>query len=102
MNDLIYKIILAIVILIVLAIFAYFVGYDREFERAVPQPGVQPTASPTAFPSTSLTPVPSEADFSISPNDDPVFCTQDALACPDGSFVGRVPPSCDFASCPGT
>ena len=29
-----------------------------------------------------------------------VFCTQDAKECPDGSFVGRVPPSCEFAECP--
>ena len=30
-----------------------------------------------------------------------VFCTADARACPDGSFVGRVPPDCSFAPCPG-
>ena len=28
------------------------------------------------------------------------FCTQDAQICPDGSYVGRVPPSCAFAPCP--
>ena len=27
-------------------------------------------------------------------------CTQDAKICPDGSAVGRVPPSCEFAPCP--
>ncbi len=31
-----------------------------------------------------------------------VFCTQDAKLCPDGSYVGRVAPSCAFASCPST
>jgi hypothetical protein len=30
-----------------------------------------------------------------------VVCTQDAKLCPDGSGVGRVPPSCEFARCPG-
>ena len=30
----------------------------------------------------------------------PVACTQDALICPDGSGVGRVPPECRFAPCP--
>lgn len=30
-----------------------------------------------------------------------VACTLDAKACPDGSYVGRVPPSCNFAPCPG-
>lgn len=32
--------------------------------------------------------------------DDAIVCTQDAQRCPDGSFVGRVPPSCAFAPCP--
>jgi hypothetical protein len=32
----------------------------------------------------------------------PVFCTQDAKQCPNGSYVGRVPPNCAFAPCPGT
>ncbi len=29
-----------------------------------------------------------------------VQCTADALMCPDGSFVGRVGPNCEFAACP--
>jgi hypothetical protein len=28
-------------------------------------------------------------------------CTMDAMMCPDGSAVGRVGPSCEFAPCPG-
>lgn len=28
-------------------------------------------------------------------------CTLEAKLCPDGSAVGRVPPSCEFAPCPG-
>jgi hypothetical protein len=32
---------------------------------------------------------------------EPVFCTMDAKQCPDGSYVGRVAPSCAFAPCPG-
>jgi hypothetical protein len=28
------------------------------------------------------------------------FCTLDAKQCPDGSYVSRVPPSCEFAPCP--
>jgi len=28
------------------------------------------------------------------------MCTMDAKQCPDGSFVGRVPPDCAFAPCP--
>jgi hypothetical protein len=32
----------------------------------------------------------------------PAFCTADAKLCPDGSYVGRIAPSCDFAPCPET
>lgn len=32
---------------------------------------------------------------------DQIFCTQDAKMCPDGSYVGRVGPNCEFAPCPG-
>lgn len=31
----------------------------------------------------------------------PVYCTQEAKLCPDGSYVGRVRPTCEFARCPG-
>jgi hypothetical protein len=31
---------------------------------------------------------------------DMVVCAQDAMLCPDGSFVSRVAPSCEFAPCP--
>jgi hypothetical protein len=31
-----------------------------------------------------------------------VACTMDAKMCPDGSYVGRIPPSCNFAACPVT
>ncbi len=29
-----------------------------------------------------------------------VVCTQDAMQCPDGSYVGRTGPDCQFAACP--
>lgn len=32
----------------------------------------------------------------------PVACTLEAKICPDGSTVGRVGPSCNFAPCPGS
>lgn len=31
---------------------------------------------------------------------EPVVCTMDAKECPDGSYVGRVAPNCEFAECP--
>lgn len=30
----------------------------------------------------------------------PTACTADAMRCPDGSYVGRVGPKCEFAACP--
>lgn len=33
--------------------------------------------------------------------EEPVYCTQDAMQCPDGSYVGRTGPQCEFAPCPG-
>ncbi|MDD5433140.1 MAG: hypothetical protein PHE77_00550 [Candidatus Pacebacteria bacterium] len=29
-----------------------------------------------------------------------IACTQEAMLCPDGSYVGRVGPDCEFAPCP--
>lgn len=33
-------------------------------------------------------------------NDEEIFCTMDAMVCPDGTSVGRIPPNCEFAPCP--
>lgn len=35
-----------------------------------------------------------------SPANEEVFCTMDALMCPDGSGVGRSGPNCTFLACP--
>lgn len=36
----------------------------------------------------------------VPPEAEPVLCTQDALQCPDGSYVGRTGPHCEFSPCP--
>src|SRR5438552_2056135 len=33
---------------------------------------------------------------------EPVMCTMEAKQCPDGSYVGRTGPKCEFATCPST
>lgn len=33
-------------------------------------------------------------------NDDSTFCTADAKQCPDGSYVSRTGPNCEFTECP--
>lgn len=42
--------------------------------------------------------------FMVLPKKDaatsPVACTEEAMLCPDGSYVGRTGPSCQFAPCP--
>lgn len=35
-----------------------------------------------------------------TPTGDEVACTQEAKQCPDGSYVGRTGPKCEFAVCP--
>jgi hypothetical protein len=36
----------------------------------------------------------------LSSSNSAVACTMDAKACPDGSFVSRIAPDCNFAACP--
>lgn len=44
---------------------------------------------------------PAPAEYQNGPEEEEaVFCTQEAMLCPDGSYVGRVPPTCEFAQCP--
>ncbi|CAB9523274.1 chitinase [Seminavis robusta] len=38
-----------------------------------------------------------DCEFDVCP--DELVCTLDVQECPDGSFVGRVPPNCDFGDC---
>jgi len=41
------------------------------------------------------------ARYTLSPKvKPPLSCTQEAKQCPDGSYVGRVGPNCEFAECP--
>jgi hypothetical protein len=46
------------------------------------------------------TPTPTDGVLNSSPSAEPIACTMDAKVCPNGSSVGRVPPSCNFAPCP--
>jgi hypothetical protein len=81
MNSLIgttLAIIMTLLILLGAALaVSYFIGNDYGAARVV-----TPVAEPTTAP------------------EEGVFCTQDAQECPDGSYVGRVGPNCEFAPCP--
>lgn len=41
-------------------------------------------------------------DSQVPEEPNQVVCTLDAKMCPDGSYVGRMGPNCEFAPCPGT
>jgi hypothetical protein len=38
-------------------------------------------------------------DYSLGIEKGSFACTTDAQICPDGSYVGRIPPYCQFAPC---
>lgn len=42
-----------------------------------------------------------DEEISTPTEPEEVFCTMDSKVCPDGSAVGRVSPTCEFAPCPG-
>ena len=71
---------LAVFIFILLPFIGFYLGIQYEKSQNV-----------SSAPITIPTPAPVE--------DDTVFCTMDAKACPDGSYVGRIPPNCEFAPC---
>ncbi len=41
-----------------------------------------------------------QAKVNPNPTPEPIACTQEAKLCPDGSYVGRTGPKCEFAVCP--
>ena len=36
----------------------------------------------------------------LQPEPVPIACTQEAMQCPDGSYVARTGSNCEFATCP--
>ncbi|MBI2621830.1 MAG: hypothetical protein HYW63_04290 [Candidatus Levybacteria bacterium] len=85
------KIHLILVIFLLFAAVAilgtYFVLNNSRFSyKKVPSPSVSITPTPPF-----VTPTPG--------NNDSVVCTQDAMLCPDGTWVGRTGPKCEFI-CP--
>lgn len=64
----------------------------------IPESPAPPLEEPRIASPLPTTPA---SDGLTEPTDEPVFCTMDAKECPDGSYVGRVGPNCEFAPCPG-
>ena len=40
-----------------------------------------------------------DEETSLSNNNAIIYCTLDTRICPDGSYVSRVAPSCEFTAC---
>jgi hypothetical protein len=80
-NSTIYYIVLA---LLLGAVLGYTLGSDHGFERAAGELAQSPFCSRA----------------SKSPPQEWTACPADAKQCPDGTFVGRVGPHCEFAACP--
>lgn len=77
----------------------------------VPEKSVEPVGNDTLENNTSTEIAPAleenlnsgESESSSGKEEvEPVFCTMDAMMCPDGSSVGRVAPNCDFSPCPSS
>ena len=71
-----------------------------------PTPITSCTPRPACFDSTPRCLMPETADM-CPPTPKPtsidnrkIFCTQEAKQCPDGTWVGRTGPSCEFSPCP--
>lgn len=45
-------------------------------------------------------PTPQKYDSGEGGGNEPVACTMEAKLCPDGSYVGRAGPNCEFEACP--
>ncbi len=88
------KVHLVLVIFLILTVvsllYFFFSVKNLDFSK-VPTPSVTPKQTPTE----TSKPTPTGKS-----KDDQVVCTQDAKQCPDGSYVSRTGPNCEFAACP--
>ncbi|HEY4489945.1 MAG TPA: hypothetical protein VJC12_01665 [Candidatus Paceibacterota bacterium] len=52
--------------------------------------------------STSTSITPTSTPSTLPDGSEQIFCTADVKLCPDGSYVSRTPPTCQFKACPAT
>lgn len=52
------------------------------------------------LPDRVAAPITDDVTETETETDEAVFCTMDAKQCPDGSYVGRTGPNCEFTACP--
>jgi|SRR3989344_1492356 len=75
-------------------ILSTFKFLDNQESGASPSPTCTPR--PACLDATPRCLIPETSDMCPKT----VACTQDAKMCPDGSYVGREGPTCEFAACP--
>lgn len=68
-------------------------------EKAIAIPGSSPGYTGTQ--QALRAPYPTDAQPQPAPMPRPIACTMEAKMCPDGSYVSRTGPNCEFAPCPG-
>jgi hypothetical protein len=93
----------AVVLVVCAGFFCWvFIG-ARTAVDPVPSGGVEetPSEAPQNAPGSGDVSQKKEEHPGIEDQDgDGVVCTQEVKECPDGSYVGRTGPRCDFAACP--
>lgn len=94
MND-----ISKIIIIVVIIIIALFAGGLLLSTSEVKEPAPEQPAPIVENPVTVITVT--STTTSTTTVDEQVFCTMEAKQCPDGTYVGRQGPKCEFAPCPG-
>lgn len=95
--------IIVLCVIVFVGVGAYFLGAEVQKQDAQTGDNVERELPKSPNPELGDdVDVPDEPDIETRdplPNE-PVACTMDAKMCPDGSFVGRVAPDCNFAPCP--
>ncbi len=86
------KIGIVVAVLVLVMGGVYTLGRNSVLKELNP---TQPTIPPPDEPIYQGSPTPT-----TSGSGETVFCTQDAKLCPDGSYVSRTGPNCEFAACP--
>jgi hypothetical protein len=77
--------------------FLYYQNQQLKQMLATYQSQPSPTAVSTPTPVALETPTASSSGTPVSTQK---ACTLEAKLCPDGSYVGRTGPNCEFAACP--
>ena len=72
---------------------------DNAISNSTTSPDATKTPDATTTTGTATTPATNTEDKTTTPAG-PIVCSQIAKLCPDGSYVARTGPNCEFAACP--